>query len=220
MVDVFLQKCYSGTDHLDIHTSEIVETAAGNYTITAEGDIVIVDASEIVGPAFGMCGGRFAACLALFSSSSVLSVKKHLVVLYQQPDGTIYQPNQTTVQQYVPPAYSSQPQQTQPTQNRWCNLELLLTSHPKVQYLSTRPNLMDSHLNTRKKIEESWFVKKPNLWSWPALESAQSLESEPFEIQTDYGKIIGLRRSQLQKVGKRIPNWFGSTSNNCLRRCW
>ena len=121
MVDVFLQDCYSGTDHPGYtYLGDIVETAAGNYTITAEGDIVIVDASEIVGPVVGMCGGSVCCLLGiiLLIVGLVSGKKTPQVVLYQQPDGTMYQPNQTTVQQYVPPAYSSQPQQTQPTKNQ------------------------------------------------------------------------------------------------------
>ena len=34
------------------------------------------------------------------------------VLVYQQPDGTIYQPNQTTIQQYIPPS-TEQPNQQQ-----------------------------------------------------------------------------------------------------------
>ena len=40
------------------------------------------------------------------------------IVVFQQPDGTLYQPNQTTVQQYVPAAFSGQQQQTQPVENQ------------------------------------------------------------------------------------------------------
>ena len=87
---------------------------SGSYNIVADGDVVIVDADDLFGPAFAFCGGGFCCLLGVillivgFSRGG----KAPQMVVYQQPDGTIYQPNQTTILQYIPPS-AEQPNQQQ-----------------------------------------------------------------------------------------------------------
>ena len=78
----------------------------GDYTIDAEGDIVIIDADGLILPGLSFCGGGVCCLMGLILLIIGLSVgsKAPQVIVYQQPDGTMYQPNQTTVQQYVPPS--------------------------------------------------------------------------------------------------------------------
>ena len=115
--DVFFANC-EGTNHPSYtFLGDLSDIAAGSYTITSDGDIVIVDASEIIAPAFGLCGGSVCCLLGLILliAGLVGGRKPPQVVLLQQPGGPIYQPNQTTVQQYIPPSspvQSYQPQQT------------------------------------------------------------------------------------------------------------
>ena len=115
--DVFISNC-DGTDFPSYtYLGDLADISAGTYTIASEGDIVIVDASEIVAPAIGLCGGSVCCSLGLILLivGLVSGRKTPQVVLLQQPGGQIYQPNQTTVQQYIPPAMPVQNPQPQST---------------------------------------------------------------------------------------------------------
>lgn len=116
--DVFFANCEGNSHPSYTFLGDLSDIGAGNYTITSDGDIVIVDASEIIAPAFGLCGGSVCCLLGLILliAGLVGGRKPPQVVLLQQPGGPVYQPNQTTVQQYIPPPFSPvqsyQPQQT------------------------------------------------------------------------------------------------------------
>lgn len=115
--DVFDQNC-EGTSHPSYtYLGDLSDIAAGSYTITSDGDIVIVDASEVIAPAFGLCGGSVCCLLGLILliTGLVGGRKPPQVVLLQQPGGQVYQPNQTTVQQYIPPSSPVESHQPQPT---------------------------------------------------------------------------------------------------------
>ena len=115
--DVFISNC-DGTDFPSYtYLGDLSDIAAGSYNITSDGDIVIVDASEVILPAFGLCGGSVCCLLGLiFLIVGLVSGRKTpQIVLLQQPGGQVYQPNQTTVQQYVPPAMPVQNPQPQST---------------------------------------------------------------------------------------------------------
>ena len=63
--DVFISNC-DGTDFPSYtYLGDLADISAGTYTIASEGDIVIVDASEIVAPAIGLCGGSVCCLLGL-----------------------------------------------------------------------------------------------------------------------------------------------------------
>ena len=120
--EYFYPNCDIGTEivgytylgDIEIYQDEDGNTMPRNYNIVADGDVVIVDADDLLGPLFAFCGGGVCCMLGVillivgFSSGR----KAPQMVVYQQPDGTIYQPNQTTIQQYIPPS-SEQPNQQQ-----------------------------------------------------------------------------------------------------------
>ena len=115
--NVFFQNC-EGTSHPSYtYLGDLSAIGAGSYTIASDGDIVIVDASEVIAPAFGLCGGSVCCFLGLILLivGLVSGRKTPQVVLLQQPGGPVYQPNQTTVQQYIPPAMPVQNPQPQST---------------------------------------------------------------------------------------------------------
>ena len=63
--NVFFQNC-EGTSHPSYtYLGDLSDIAAGSYNITSDGDIVIVDASEVILPAFGLCGGSVCCLLGL-----------------------------------------------------------------------------------------------------------------------------------------------------------
>ena len=114
--NVLFQNC-EGTSHPSYtYLGDLSDIAAGSYTITSDGDIVIVDASEVILPAFGLCGGSVCCLLGLILLivGLVGGRKPPQVVLLQQPGGMMVQSNQTTVQQYVPPSSPIQSHQPQP----------------------------------------------------------------------------------------------------------
>ena len=131
MFDYFWPNC-DGSTMADGYTylGDLEVSTVGDYTIDAEGDIVIINADGLILPGLSFCGGGVCCLLGLILLIIGLSVgsKAPQVIVYQQPDGTMYQPNQTTVQQYVPPSgvqpiqqqFATQPQvqqpQVQPTQ--------------------------------------------------------------------------------------------------------
>ena len=115
--DVFISNC-DGTDFPSYtYLGDLTDIGAGTYTITSEGEVVVVDASEIVAPAIGLCGGSVCCLLGmiLLIVGLVSGRKTPQVVLLQQPSGQVYQPHQTTVQQYIPPAMPVQNHQPQST---------------------------------------------------------------------------------------------------------
>lgn len=88
--------------------------SAGNYNIDAEDDIVIIDADGLILPGLSFCGGGVCCLVGLILLIVGLSVGKKApqVVVFQQPDGIMYQPNQTTVHQYIPPSTPVHQEQT------------------------------------------------------------------------------------------------------------
>ncbi|MGB2030659.1 MAG: hypothetical protein ACPHX9_00110 [Candidatus Poseidoniaceae archaeon] len=88
--------------------------SAGNYNIDAEDDIVIIDADGLILPGLSFCGGGVCCLVGLILLIVGLSVGKKApqVVVFQQPDGTMFQPNQTTVHQYIPPSTPVHQEQT------------------------------------------------------------------------------------------------------------
>ena len=125
MFDYFWPNC-DGSTMADGYTylGDLEVSTVGDYTIDAEGDIVIIDADGLILPGLSFCGGGVCCLMGLILLIIGLSVgsKAPQVIVYQQPDGTMYQPNQTTVQQYVPPSgvqpiqqqFATQPQVQQP----------------------------------------------------------------------------------------------------------
>ena len=112
MFDYFWPNC-DGSTMADGYTylGDLEVSTVGDYTIDAEGDIVIIDADGLILPGLSFCGGGVCCLVGLILLIIGLSVgsKAPQVIVYQQPDGTTYQPNQTTVQQYVPPSIEEQP---------------------------------------------------------------------------------------------------------------
>lgn len=112
MFDYFWPNC-DGSTMADGYTylGDLEVSTVGDYTIDAEGDIVIIDADGLILPGLSFCGGGVCCLVGLILLIIGLSVgsKAPQVIVYQQPDGTMYQPNQTTVQQYVPPSIEEQP---------------------------------------------------------------------------------------------------------------
>lgn len=115
MFEYFYPNCDAGTEiagYTFLGDLEIYD--AGSYNIDAEGNVVIVDADDLIGPLFAFCGGGVCCLLGvlLLIIGFAGGRKTPQMVVYQQPDGTIYQPNQTTIQQYIPPS-AEQPNQQQ-----------------------------------------------------------------------------------------------------------
>ena len=114
MFEYFYPNCDAGTEITGYtYLGDVEIYDAGTYNIDAEGDVVIVDADDLFGPVFAMCGGGVCCLLGLILLIVGLSTGKKApqVIVYQQPDGTMYQPNQTTVHQYIPPSGVSSQQQ-------------------------------------------------------------------------------------------------------------
>ena len=115
MFEYFYPNCDSGTEIADYtYLGDLEIYDAGSYNIDAEGNVVIVDADDLIGPLFAFCGGGVCCLLGVILLIVGFSIgrKTPQMVVYQQPDGTIYQPNQTTIQQYIPPS-TEQPNQQQ-----------------------------------------------------------------------------------------------------------
>jgi hypothetical protein len=137
MFDYFWPNC-DGSTMADGYTylGDLEVSAVGDYTIDAEGDIVIIDADGLILPGLSFCGGGVCCLMGLILLIIGLSVgsKAPQVIVYQQPDGTMYQPNQTTVQQYVPPSG------VQPIQQQF-------TAQPQVQEQQNIPPAFEERPN-------------------------------------------------------------------------
>ena len=99
MFDYFWPNC-DGSTMADGYTylGDLEVSTVGDYTIDAEGDIVIIDADGLILPGLSFCGGGVCCLVGLILLIIGLSVgsKAPQVIVYQQPDGSMYQPNQTT----------------------------------------------------------------------------------------------------------------------------
>ena len=105
--DYFYPDCESGIEvNGYTYLGDLELSESGAYTIEADGELVIVDADGLLGPIFLMCGGGFCCLLGIILLIIGLATGQKVpqVVVFQQPDGTILQANQTTVQQYIPPS--------------------------------------------------------------------------------------------------------------------
>ena len=105
--EYFYPDCETGTEvNGYTYLGDLELAGPGDYTIEADGDVVIVDADGLLGPIFLMCGGGFCCLLGIILLIVGLATGKKVpqVVVFQQPDGTILQTNQTTVHQYIPPS--------------------------------------------------------------------------------------------------------------------
>ena len=107
MFDYFWPNC-DGSTMADGYTylGDLEIYTVGDYNIDAEDDIVIIDADGLILPGLSFCGGGVCCLIGLILLIIGLSVGKKApqVIVYQQPNAAMYQPNQTTIQQYVPPS--------------------------------------------------------------------------------------------------------------------
>ena len=146
MFDYFWPNC-DGSTTADGYTylGDLEVSTVGDYTIDTEGDIVIIDADGLILPGLSFCGGGVCCLLGLILLIIGLSVgsKSPQVIVYQQPDGTMYQPNQTTVHQYIPPGL-------QPTQQQFA-------AQPQVQ----QPQVQQTPIQQPENIPPA-FEKNPN----------------------------------------------------------
>jgi len=86
---------------------------AEEFTIVFEGDLVIIDGESVFGSLFAVCCGMVCGIVGIIAMIVGLATGRNApqVILNQQPDGAIYQPNQTTVHQYIPPSGEEATQQ-------------------------------------------------------------------------------------------------------------
>ena len=136
MFEYFYPNCDAGTEITGYtYLGDVEIYDAGTYNIDAEGDVVIVDADDLFGPVFAMCGGGVCCLVGLILLIVGLSTGKSApqMIVYQQPDGTMYQPNQTTVHQYIPPS-------VQPTQQQFA-------AQPQVQQQENIPPAFEKSPN-------------------------------------------------------------------------
>jgi hypothetical protein len=138
--DYFSKDCVSGSE-VEGYTylGDLDVSLAGEYEIAADGDVVVIDADGLLAPIFAMCGGGVCCLLGLILLIVGLATGKKVpqVVMYQQPDGTIIQPNQTTVHQYIPPSNTVN--------------EVTSTTQPVQQETSTEPSGFEPFSFERKK---------------------------------------------------------------------
>ena len=116
--DYFYKNCESQSE-IDGYTylGDLELYDAGDYIIDAEGDVVVIDADGLIAPIIVMCGGGICCLVGVVLLIVGLSIGRSTpqVVVFQQPDGSIiHQANttmaqayQTTVQQYVPAAQTT-----------------------------------------------------------------------------------------------------------------
>jgi len=144
MFEYFYPNCDAGTEITGYtYLGDVEIYDAGTYNIDAEGDVVIVDADDLFGPVFAMCGGGVCCLVGLILLIVGLSTGKSApqMIVYQQPDGTMYQPNQTTVHQYIPPG-------VQPIQQQF-------TTQPQVQQTQVQQTQIQQPQNIPPAFEEN-----------------------------------------------------------------
>jgi len=112
--NVFYANCdteYASTDYTYVGSFESMQ--AEDFTIVFEGDLVIIDGESVFGSLFAVCCGMVCGIVGIIAMIVGLATGRNApqVILNQQPDGAIYQPNQTTVHQYIPPSGEEATQQ-------------------------------------------------------------------------------------------------------------
>jgi len=115
MLEYFWPNCESdANDDGYTYLGDLEVYTPGNYDIVVDDDIVIIDADGLILPGLSFCGGGVCCLVGLVLLIVGLAAgnKAPQVLVFQQPEGTMYQPNQTTVHQYIPP---SAPVHHQPT---------------------------------------------------------------------------------------------------------
>jgi hypothetical protein len=119
--DVFYRDCDSEFGDSAYTYLGDIETDGVNYILEIEGDIVIVDSSDMVIPGLAMSGGAGCCCLgSILGIIGLIIGKPKPQVLMIQPDGTIMQvQGQFVQQQPMIGQVINQPQQmvAQPQQN-------------------------------------------------------------------------------------------------------
>ena len=170
MFEYFYPNCDAGTEITGYtYLGDVEIYDAGTYNIDAEGDVVIVDADDLFGPVFAMCGGGVCCLVGLILLIVGLSTGKSApqMIVYQQPDGTMYQPNQTTVHQYIPHlvcnqlsnnslrSHKSSSHRSSKHKSSSRKTFLLLLRKAPMTSRFIKPILMDFHSNTKKTIEAS-----------------------------------------------------------------
>ena len=105
--NVFYGNCdteYASTEYTYVGSIDAMQ--AEEFTIVSEGDLVIIDGESILGSILAVCCGMVCGLVGIIALIVGLATGRNApqVMVYEQPDGTIYQPNQTTIQQYIPPS--------------------------------------------------------------------------------------------------------------------
>ena len=135
--NVFYGNCdteYASTDYTYVGSIDAME--AEEFTIVSEGDIVIIDGGSVFGSVFAVCCGMVCGLVGIIALIVGLATGGNTpqVMVYQQPDGTMHQPNQTTVHQYIPPSGA------QPTQQQ-------VVAQPQVQEPQSIPSAFEENPN-------------------------------------------------------------------------
>ena len=113
--NVFYGNCdteYASTEYTYVGSIDAMQ--AEEFTIVSEGDLIIIDGESILGSILAVCCGMVCGLVGIIALIVGLATGRNApqVIAYEEPDGTIYQPNQTTIQQYIPPS-TEQPNQQQ-----------------------------------------------------------------------------------------------------------
>ena len=87
MFEYFYPNCDAGTEIADYtYLGDLEIYDAGSYNIDAEGNVVIVDADDLIGPLFAFCGGGVCCLLGviLLIVGFVLAAKKEIILEHWQ----------------------------------------------------------------------------------------------------------------------------------------